>query len=144
MPDIVPECPKLANFGRMETMLDFYQKRKVRTIVNSRYTQIGLGLLILLVGWSAYTRYQIAVEMSERRVVAEQEAAALEARRDSLGEQVEYLSNERGIEAEMRRQFDVALEGEEVVVILDDEPAAESLQATSTPEEASPWYRFWE
>lgn len=144
MPNIVPECPKLANFGRMGTMLDFYQKRKVRAIVNSRYTQIGLGLLILLVGWSAYTRYQIAVEMSERRVVAEQEAAALEARRDSLGEQVEYLSNERGIEAEMRRQFDVALEGEEVVVILDDEPAAVSLQATSTAEEASPWYRFWE
>lgn len=126
-------------------MLDFYQKRKFRAIVNSRYTQVGLGLLIVMVGWSAYTRYQIAAEMSERRILAEQEAAALEARRDSLGEQVQYLSNERGIEAEMRRQFDVALEGEEVVVILDDEePEMEFLPATNTEPKSAPWYRFWE
>lgn len=126
-------------------MLDFYQKRKFRAVVNSRYTQIGLGLLIFMVGWSAFTRYQIAAEMSERREVAEQSAAALEARRDELQEQVEYLSNERGIEAEMRRQFDVALEGEEVVVILEDEtPAVDVSVASSTESEPTPWYRFWE
>jgi hypothetical protein len=126
-------------------MLDFYQKRKFRAVVNSRYTQIGLGLLIFMVGWSAFTRYQIAAEMSDRREVAEQSAAALEARRDELQEQVEYLSNERGIEAEMRRQFDVALEGEEVVVILEDEtPAVDVSVASSTESEPVPWYRFWE
>lgn len=126
-------------------MLDFYQKRKFRAVVNSRYTQIGLGLLIFMVGWSAFTRYQIAAEMSDRREVAEQSAAALEARRDELQEQVEYLSNERGIEAEMRRQFDVALEGEEVVVILEDEtPPADASLASSTEPDPAPWYRFWE
>ena len=124
-------------------MFDFYQKRKIRSLVNSRYTQGVLLLLVLLVGWSAFVRYQIAQEMSERRELAAQEAALLQSQKDALQEQVEYLSNERGIEAEMRRQFDVALEGEQVVVIIEPESGPEIQPlATSTQEEAA-WYQFW-
>ena len=127
-------------------MFDFYQKRKLRTIVNSPLTQGAILVLALMVGWSAYVRYGIAVEMSERRVLAEQEAAALEARKDSLEERVKYLSNERGIEAEMRRQFDVALEGEQVVVIVDDEsdePEIQPLATSTNNQEEKRWYQFW-
>lgn len=126
-------------------MFDFYQKRKIRAIVNSRYTQAGIAFLALLVGWSAYVRYDIAMEMIDRRQYAEQEAAALEIRRDELKEQVEYLSNERGIEAEMRRQFDVALEGEQVVVILEDEETEPEILPLSTTTEVQKksWYQFW-
>ena len=124
-------------------MFDFYQKRKLRSLVNSRYTQGVLMLLVLLVGWSAFVRFQIAQEMSDRRELAAQETVLLRSQKAALQEQVEYLSNERGIEAEMRRQFDVALEGEQVVVIV--EPVAgPDIQplSTSTPEEI-PWYQFW-
>jgi len=125
-------------------MFDFYQKRKIRSIVNSRIVQGFLLFLVLLVGWSAFVRFEIAMEMSDRRVVAEQEAAALQVRKDSLQEQVEYLSNERGIEAEMRRQFDVALEGEQVVVILEDTgPDIQPVGTTTEPAPEFPWYQFW-
>lgn len=125
-------------------MFDFYQKRKIRSLVNSRYTQGVLLLLVLLIGWSAFVRYQIAVEMSDRRELAAQEAVLLRSQKDSLQEQVEYLSNERGIEAEMRRQFDVALEGEQVVVIVEPEAGLDIQPlATSTPEETA-WYQFWQ
>jgi len=68
----------------------------------------------------------------------------LRSQKDSLQEQVEYLSNERGIEAEMRRQFDVALEGEQVVVIVEPEAGLDIQPlATSTPEETA-WYQFWQ
>lgn len=125
-------------------MFDFYQKRKIRSLVNSRYTQGVLLLLVLLIGWSAFVRYQIAVEMSDRRALAEQEALLLQSQKDALQEQVEYLSNERGIEAEMRRQFDVALEGEQVVVIVEEEAGPEIQPlSTSTTEEDVRWYQFW-
>ena len=126
-------------------MFDFHQKRKLKTVINSPYTQGLIVLLALFIGWSAYIRYDIAMEMRERRIVAEQEAAALEARRVQLEERVEYLSNERGIEAEMRRQFDVALEGEQVVVIVDEEAEENVVQplSTSTEESSIPWYQFW-
>ena len=125
-------------------MFDFYQKRKIRSLVNSRYTQGFLLFLVVLVGWSAYVRFQIAVEMSERRELAAQEALLLRTQRDALQEQVDYLSNERGIEAEMRRQFDVALEGEQVVVIVEPEsgPEIQPLSGSSSPEKV-PWYQFW-
>jgi len=125
-------------------MFDFYQKRKIRSLVNSRYTQGFLLFLVLLVGWSAFVRFQIASEMSDRRELAAQEALLLRAQKDALQEQVDYLSNERGIEAEMRRQFDVALEGEQVVVIVEPEagPEIQPLSASST-EDGAAWYQFW-
>jgi cell division protein FtsB len=124
-------------------MFDFYQKRKIRSLVNSRYTQGVLLLLVLLIGWSAFVRYQIAEEMSDRRELAAQEAALLRSQKDALQEQVEYLSNERGIEAEMRRQFDVALEGEQVVVIVEPEAGLEIQPLSTSTEEETSWYQFW-
>ncbi len=90
-------------------------------------------------------RYDIAMEMKERRESAEEQVAAIQLRKDNLEDQVEYLSSERGIEAEMRRQFDVALPGEQVVVIVDkDEEGAEIKPlSSSTTEEKSKWYQFW-
>ena len=91
-------------------------------------------------------RYEIAVEMKERRVAAEQEATALEERKAALEETVEYLSNERGIEAEMRRQFDVSLPGEQVVVIVEDENddlVVEPLSTSTQNVGKKKWYQFW-
>ena len=126
-------------------MFDFYQKRKIRNVVNSRYTQAFLLLLVVYVGWSAFVRFDIAMEMSDRRVQAEQAATALQARKAALEEEVRYLSDERGIEAEMRRQFDVALEGEQVVVIVEKQDEGPDILplATSTPVTEKRWYQFW-
>ncbi len=76
--------------------------------------------VLLLAGFSAYGRYSIAVEMTARQEAAQRELAELELRRAALIEEVEYITSERGIEAEMRRQFDVAREGEQVVIIIDE------------------------
>jgi len=121
-------------------MLDFYQKRKLRTICNSRITQGFLVIVAFVMLWNAFERYIIADAMGDRRALVEQEAATLEARKASLEAEVEYLRDERGIESAMRRQFDIALPGEEVVVILEDdtEVAFEPL-ATTTPTESGWW-----
>jgi len=123
-------------------MLDFHQKRKLRTVANARVTQAVLLVLVGFVFWHALERYVVASDMADRRASAEQTAAALQARKEALEVEVRYLQDERGIEAEMRRQFDVALPGEEVVVILEDEVVAELLPlATSTPERS--WWQIW-
>jgi cell division protein FtsB len=121
-------------------MLDFYQKRKLRTICNSRITQGLLAVVAFIMLWNAFERYTIADAMGDRRELVEQEAAVLESRKASLEAEVEYLRDERGIESAMRRQFDIALPGEEVVVILEDdtEVAFEPL-ATTTPTETGWW-----
>lgn len=128
-------------------MFDFHQKRKLRAVVNSPFTQAVLLALAFMIAWSAYVRFDIAMEMRARRVQAELQAAALEARKVELEKQVRYLSSERGIEAEMRRQFDVALPGEQVVVIVEDEVKGVEVMplSTTTPEKSAQrhWYQFW-
>lgn len=123
-------------------MLDFYQKRKLRSVLNSRITQ---GLLVFVMGfllWHAFERYVVASKMAERRAEVEQTAITLEARRAALADEVQYLQDERGIEAEMRRQFDIAMPGEEVVVILEDEAPTEVQLLSTTTDERS-WWLFW-
>lgn len=124
-------------------MFDFYQKRKFKVLLGSRIVQGVIVVLTLLVVWSAFTRYQIAAEMEDRREQMEREAEALQERKDALQTEVDYLSDERGIEAEMRRQFDVAKEGEKVVVIVEsEEEEVETIPIAPSTKEKS-WYEFW-
>lgn len=124
-------------------MFDFQQKRKLRAILESRITWVLLMVIIASIFVSAYGRYSIAKDMAGRRAEAEAELAELKARQMDLQKEVDYLSNERGIEAEVRRQFDVAREGEQVVIILgSDDAGASTTEATTTPT-TRPWYRFW-
>ncbi len=99
--------------------------------------------LVLMIGFSAFTRYEIAMEMQERRKVEEAEVAKLRDKKATLEEQVRYLSDERGIEAEMRRQFDVALPNEQVVVIVEPEHETNASGTSYKKVEEHPWYEFW-
>lgn len=123
-------------------MLQFYQKRSLRGWLHTPVALVILGVIILFMFSVVYQRYTIEQEMVARREEAEAQLQELEERRADLEKKVEYLSNERGIEAEMRRNFDVARPGEQVVIILDEEkkPEIEPLQKTA---EDKPWYKFW-
>ncbi len=126
-------------------MFDFYQKRKIRAVLTSVYTRIFLLILAVLVAMSAYTRYNIADQMSDRRAEAEREVEELQTRKVELEEKVKYLKDDRGMEAEMRRQFDVALPEEEVVVIVDAEndQGANVILPLEAQTEERKWYEFW-
>lgn len=93
---------------------------------------------------SVYERYQVEREMAIKRAEAETELTDLQNRKESLQEEVEYLSQERGIEAEMRRQFDVALPGEQVIILVgDDTQDGEVAGVATTTAPKRPWYKIW-
>lgn len=85
--------------------------------------------------------------MAARRAAVEAEFAALQARHDALETEVQYLADERSLEAEVRKHFDVAREGESVVIIVDEDNESGSVAgaATSTAlnPETHPWWQFW-
>lgn len=125
-------------------MFDFHQKRKIRAVLGSRITQVIILVITAWVLLSVYERFLIAREMSERREAVEQEIEALTNRKNNLEAEVKYLSNERGIEAEMRRQFDIAREGEQVVIIVEDENEPVEPAPVETPTTTKrAWYKFW-
>ncbi len=124
-------------------MLAFYQKRSWRAWLATPWFMALVGVVCLLLAFVVYDRYTIEREMAARRALAETELMALQARYTQLEEKVDYLKSERGIEAEMRRNFDVARPGEQVVIILDDEIADETSDPRNMSDDAAPWYQFW-
>jgi len=124
-------------------MLQFYQKRSLVSWCHSPIVLLLLAGFCVLLAISVYERYTIEREMAERRLAAEAEVAALQVRKEALAERVQYLSHERGIEAEMRRNFDVAKPGEEVVIILDNETIESPVRPAVEVPSDRPWYQFW-
>jgi len=125
-------------------MLEFYKKKSWWAVLYSPLMIVVLVVAIGVLGKEVHERYTIEREMAERRMEVERRLGELRERRDLLKDKVDYLSHERGIEAEMRRNFDVVQEGERVVIILDDENQS-NIQPLSQPAPpSSPWYKFWE
>lgn len=125
-------------------MLEFYQKRSLRTLLHSPLALAIAVMICLGLTRIVYDRYSIEQEMIAKRVEAEVKLHDLEVRKTDLEKKVQYLSNDRGIEAEMRRNFDVARPGEQVVIILDKEATTTVEPLPKMSEEAPPaWYEFW-
>lgn len=115
-------------------MFDFHEKRKIRQIVYSKVFIGSLLVLSLLIAHSAYERFRVERDMALKRDEKAEELLKLKERASVLESKISHLENERGIEAELRSRFDVAKEGEQVVVILDEKATDEKeLEALSQP-----------
>ena len=127
-------------------MFDFHEKRKIRSML---YSKPVVALLFMATGFllvAAYDRYEVAVGTKHRLDTRQAELDALSNRAEILEAKVRYLKDDRGVEEELRSRFDVAKEGEEVVVIVDDQPATSAnLEIMNEPKEPSFFERlkFW-
>jgi len=101
----------------------------------------GLAVVIVLLSQSVWERYQVKRGMEIRFVAAQSEYEAFKQRREELTEKVEYMQGARGVEEELRRNFDVARPGEQIVILTGAVPAllVDALESPPSP----PWWQFW-
>ena len=116
-----------------------------RWVLQSPVMVVVLLCIIILLSISVYQRFLIEREAAAERREAEAELQALQTRYDGLSAEVEYLSDPAGVGREIRKYFDVAKDGEQVVVLVDDErPTAKATLPTTSPAERSAtWWRMW-
>lgn len=100
-------------------MFDFHEKRRIRSFL---YSKVVVGVFLfatILLSISVYNRFVVTEDMKAkldaRRVTLEE----LQGRALMLESKVKYLENDRGVEEELRNRFDVAKEGEQVVILID-------------------------
>lgn len=113
-------------------MFDFHEKRKIRRII---YSKPVIGVLFLgagLMSISVYNRYEVAKEMEKKLEDRRIELSELHMRAESIEAKVKYLKDERGVEEELRNRFDVAKEGEQVVILVDKKPEKNGDEAIVT------------
>jgi cell division protein FtsB len=119
-------------------MLDFQQKRKLRSVAYSRVTLIILGLLVILSLRSIWMLYQKQQESEKLRQQANAEVGELLARQAELNTQIARLQTPQGIDAAIRDKYNVAKPDENMVVIVDDQSS--TTEATTTAQ--SLWQKF--
>lgn len=129
-------------------MFDFYEKRKLKGIIFSRLSAGLLFAVAILLSFSAYGRYTAELQTREKRAASFAELDALKQRAALLETKVSRMESERGMEEEIREQFDVVKENETVVVIVDPtntRPGVSKPEVYPLPEKASllDWFKFW-
>jgi cell division protein FtsB len=101
-------------------MREFSQKRKVRKFIFSVPVLIFLFIILFLVikgSYGVYQKYSLTKSELEN---SQSDLVVLEDKKTNLENKIDRLQTETGIEREIRSKFDVAREGEKLIVIVED------------------------
>jgi cell division protein FtsB len=115
-------------------MLDFHEKRKLKSLLYSKPAAYVLFGIALLFSWSVYERFEREREMALKRYELEDKLVELRMQATSLEGEVARLQSDRGIEEELRDRFEVAKTGEQIIVVVGDERASSATSARPLPE----------
>ncbi|NQV93445.1 septum formation initiator family protein [Candidatus Kaiserbacteria bacterium] len=100
-------------------MFDFYEKRKIRQWLYSWPFLILLIIMSIFLTHGVWGVYQQEVQTRVNKNQRVAHLEELEVRRNALQDEINRLNTERGIEEEIRQKFEVAKEGEGVIVIVE-------------------------
>lgn len=122
-------------------MVTFGKKKFVHMLYTTPVL-VGMSICVVVLLLAVWQRYEVERRLhSQRLLIQSEEQAALE-QRAALQAQVEYMEGEHGVEEEIRKHFDVAREGEQVVILIGD-PAVSTVATTTPAPPKKPWYQFW-
>ncbi|MFA7193407.1 MAG: septum formation initiator family protein [Candidatus Paceibacterota bacterium] len=106
-------------------MREFSRKRKVRQMIFSVPVLILLCIILFFVAkgsWGVYKKYSLSKSELEN---SQADLTVLEEKKQTIEAKIEKLQTETGIEKEIRSKFDVAREGEKLIVIVEDKVTEE-------------------
>ncbi len=106
-------------------MREFQHKRKVKKILYSWPVCLLLLVVVVLLIKPVWNVYWKKVESEKNIETVNQELVALKDREVQLSSQMNALNSDTGTEQEIRSKFNVAKEGEKMVIMVDqDKPEA--------------------
>lgn len=114
-----------------------------KSVWYSRVTLFLLLVLMVALYGPVYARFVAERDAAARRVAEEKELQAAEIRKQELESKVSELKEDSGAERDIRRRFDVAREGETVVILLEDENRNETqiVSTTTSTNQTKSWWQ---
>jgi len=103
-----------------------------KKIISSPFIFVGLLILFIFLTKAVWGIREKNALSNSRLSSAQSELQRLETHQKDLTTQIDYLSTERGIEAELRTKYRAIREGESVAVIVDDDQTASAVESAST------------
>ena len=102
-------------------MRNFKQKRQLRKRIYSKPVLFILILILAFLVHGTWGIYKKSKQSKETLAVAQLEFDKLKEREESIEKKIGRLGTETGLEEEIRSKFDVAKEGEQIIVIVDND-----------------------
>lgn len=100
-----------------------------------------LLIAILFVGRAAWSMFAKSQETEENLARAQRELSELQSRAAHLESELEKFEREDGVETEIRERFNVAKEGEGVIILYDEQRDEEE---ANTDRNRPWWKRFFD
>lgn len=119
-------------------MLKKKEQKKWKKVFYSRLTLIALVFLLVFLGRATWGMYVKEKQTSEAVEQSRKELLELKERYSDWEKKLNKVSTERGVEEIIRENFDMAKEGEGVIVMIDDESKKED----NKKEEKSWWQKI--
>ncbi len=129
-------------------MFDFHEKRRIKSWLYSHTSIAVLFVFIIFMSISILERFEKEREMAAKRAESAAELKQMRERAATLGAKVREAESQRGLEAEIRDRYDVAKEGEQVVVIVDEAREQATTSTARPPSRPAPsfleYLKFWQ
>lgn len=116
-------------------MLEFYEKRRLKKWLRSKPFLLFMLVPIGFMAYAAHNAYEVERAANERRVELLADLNRLEGRTSVLERDIARLEDPRDIEAALRQRYQVGREGEEVIILVEEESFTAE---TPVPQEARP------
>lgn len=108
-------------------MREFKQRQQLKKRIYSWPVIVILVIILFFVlngTWGVFQKYRLSREALE---VSQGKHEELEKKKESVLGDIEHIDTESGMEEELRVQFNVAKEGEQTIVIVDEEKKVEEV-----------------
>lgn len=107
-------------------MRNFQPKQNFRNILQSRPVLIFLALLMLFFAWGVFGLMNKMSVTIENRRLAENKVVQLKKDKDKLSSDLAKLQTESGVEENIRQKFGLVKEGENMIIVVDDQNKPET------------------
>jgi cell division protein FtsB len=121
------------------SMRELQEKQRTKERLYSMPVLVILGIVVIFLLRGTYQVLQKDVTSANSVKEMEAKVAQLTDRQEQLKRNIDKLSTDDGIDAEIKDKFSVSKPGEHVAIIVDEKAAA----STSVPEETNIFKRMW-
>ncbi|MDO8659684.1 MAG: septum formation initiator family protein [Candidatus Parcubacteria bacterium] len=107
-------------------MKNFQQKHNFRSILQSRPVLVFLAILALFFAWGVFgLMNKMSVTIENKRLTANK-VAELQKQKEKLSVDIAKLKTESGVEENIRQKFGLVKEGENMIIVVDDQNKPET------------------
>jgi cell division protein FtsB len=122
-------------------MKTFEKREDPILLMKRRIIILVLVILALVLGRAVYGVIHKQDESAQLRAEAERELSDLKQRETDIRTGIAEIASERGVEKALRSEYELARDGESVIVIVDD--SEEAKPAPKSAPETRSWSWFW-